>query len=179
MALRAFSLYLFFDISTAVVALLLLNAKCSAVIPSSKEILSFFSVFLNFAQVHPAAERMSSFNSLCYSLWQHLGHICCNTRSPVSSLYVVFLEAQSLHQLVKYPSSCKGIKTCTLRKAPHICSSMSWPEIMTQMCCCEGTVYRTAPPHSLRTERTLVLVNSMQSREKRELVASYHCLPNL
>lgn len=25
-------------------------------------------------------------DSLCYSLWQHLGHVCGNTRSPVSSL---------------------------------------------------------------------------------------------
>lgn len=51
MTLRTFSLYLFSDISTAVVALLMLNAKCSAMMPSPKEniMFLFWSVFLNFA----------------------------------------------------------------------------------------------------------------------------------
>lgn len=57
-------------------------------------------------------ERLFCTESLCYSLRQHLRHVCGNTRSPVSSLYVVLLEAQPVHQLVKYPSSCYGVKAC-------------------------------------------------------------------
>lgn len=47
MALRTFSLYLFSDISTAVVALLVLNAKCSAMMPSPKENIVSFLISLS------------------------------------------------------------------------------------------------------------------------------------